>query len=69
MLLTLRAQVIGPILAGVRSPLLGRKPAAWIQIDRDYETLSIGMQTLFHQPGLAPVAASTQSCRSVSASS
>jgi hypothetical protein len=47
-LLTLRDQIIGPILAGVRSPRLGRKPAVWTQIDRDYEALRIGMQTLFH---------------------
>jgi hypothetical protein len=56
-LLTLRDQVIGPILAGVRSPRLGRKPAAWTQIDRDYETLRIGMQTLLHHLGLPPAAA------------
>jgi hypothetical protein len=55
-LLTLRDQIIGPILAGVRSPRLGRKPAAWTQIDRDYETLRIGMQTLFHHLGLTPAA-------------
>jgi hypothetical protein len=41
-LLTLRAQVIGPILAGVRSPRLGRKPAHWTAVDRDYETSRIG---------------------------
>jgi hypothetical protein len=52
-LLTLRDQVIGPILAGVRSPRLGRKPAHWTAIDRDYETLRIGMQALFHDLGIA----------------
>jgi hypothetical protein len=51
-LLTLRDQVIGPILAGVRSPRLGRKPAHWTAIDRDYETLRIGMQTLLHDLGI-----------------
>jgi hypothetical protein len=51
-LLTLRDQVIGPILAGVRSPRLGRKPAHWTAIDRDYETLRIGMQTLFLHLGI-----------------
>jgi hypothetical protein len=51
-LLTLRDQVIGPILAGVRSPRLGRKPAHLTAIDRDYETLRIGMQTLFHDLGI-----------------
>ena len=52
-LLTLRDQVIGPILAGVRSPRLGRKPAHWTAIDRDYESLRIGMQTLFADLGIA----------------
>jgi hypothetical protein len=51
-LLALRDQVIGPILASVRSPRLGRKPAHWTAIDRDYETLRISMQTLFHDLGI-----------------
>jgi hypothetical protein len=51
-LLALRDQVIGPILAGVRSPRLGRKPAHWTAVDRDYETLRIGMQTLFADLGI-----------------
>ena len=46
-LLTLRDHVIAPILAGVRSPRMGRKPKIWTAVDRDYETLRIGMQTLF----------------------
>jgi hypothetical protein len=50
--LVLRDQVLGPILAGVCSPWLGRKPAHWTRIDRDYETLRIGMQTLFHDLGI-----------------
>jgi hypothetical protein len=52
-LLTLRDQVIAPILAGVRSPRLGRKPAIWTPVDRDYETLRIGMQALFHHLGIS----------------
>jgi hypothetical protein len=40
-LLAVRDHVIGPILAGVRSPRLGRKPTHWTAIDRDYETLRI----------------------------
>jgi hypothetical protein len=56
-LLALRDQVIAPILAGVRSPRMGRKPAHWTLIDRDYETLRIGMQTLFRDLGITPVAA------------
>jgi hypothetical protein len=51
-LLTLREQVIAPILAGVRSPHLGRKPNTWTPLDRDYETLRINMQTLFHDLGI-----------------
>ncbi len=51
-LLTLRDQIIAPILAGVRSPRMGRKPAHWSTIDRDYETLRIHMQALFHDLGL-----------------
>ncbi len=56
-LLTLRDQVIAPILAGVRSPRLGRKPATWTRVDRDYETLRINMQTLFHDLGITTAAA------------
>jgi hypothetical protein len=51
-LLALRDQVISPILAGVRSPRQGRKPAHWTAIDRDYETLRIGMQNLFADLGI-----------------
>jgi hypothetical protein len=51
-LLTLGDQVISPLLAGVRSPRLGRKPAHWTAIDRDYESLRIGMQTLFADLGI-----------------
>jgi hypothetical protein len=56
-LLTLREQVIAPILAGVRSPRMGRKPATWTRVDRDYETLRINMQTLFHDLGITTEAA------------
>jgi hypothetical protein len=51
-LLTLRDHVIAPILAGVRSPRIGRKPRIWTVADRDYETLRIGMQTLFQHVGI-----------------
>ncbi|HTQ93809.1 MAG TPA: hypothetical protein VMK84_30365 [Streptosporangiaceae bacterium] len=51
-LLTLRDHVIVPILAGVRSPRMGRKPKIWTAVDRDYETLRIGMQTLFRHVGI-----------------
>jgi hypothetical protein len=58
-LLTLRDHVIGPVLAGVRSPRMGRKPKIWTAIDRDYEALRIGMQTLFRHVGIEapPIAA------------
>jgi hypothetical protein len=54
----LRDQVIAPILAGIRSPRMGRKPKAWTSIDRDYEQIRVNMQTLFddlarHDPGAA----------------
>ena len=52
-LLILRQHVIAPILAGVRSPHLGRKPKAWTAADRHYEQLRIGMQPLFHELGIA----------------
>jgi hypothetical protein len=51
-LLTLRDHVIVPILAGVRSPRMGRKPAIWTAVDRDYENLRISMQTLFRHVGI-----------------
>ena len=56
-LLALRDQVIAPILAGVRSPRRGRKPAHWTPIDRDYETLRTAMQALFDDLGITPTAA------------
>ncbi len=56
-LLALRDQVIAPILAGVRSPRRGRMPAHWTTVDRDYETLRIGMQALFGDLGIRPLAA------------
>ena len=51
-LLTLRNHVIAPILAGIRSPRMGPKPRIWTAADRDYETLRIGMQTLFRHLGI-----------------
>ena len=56
-MLTLRDQVITPILAGIRSPRRGRKPTHWTPVDRDYETLRIGMQNLFHDLGITAAAA------------
>jgi hypothetical protein len=51
-LLTLRDHVIAPILAGIRSPRMGRKPQNWTAAGRDYEALRIGMQTLFRHVGI-----------------
>jgi hypothetical protein len=51
--LALRDHVIAPILAGVRSPRRGRRPAHWTPVDSAYETLRIGMQTLFSHLGIA----------------
>jgi hypothetical protein len=56
-LLALRDHVIGPILAGVRSPRMGRKPAHWTRIDRRYESLRTGMQELFNDLGITTAAA------------
>ena len=57
-LLTLRDQVIAPILAAVRSPRMGRKPANWTRVDRDYERIRIDMQTLFNDLAIdTPLAA------------
>jgi hypothetical protein len=47
-LLTLREQVIAPILAGVRRPGPGRPPKTYTRIDRDYDNLRTGMRALFH---------------------
>jgi hypothetical protein len=56
-LLTLRDEVIAPILAGIRSPRQGRKPKTWTAIDRDYEQLRINLQTLFGHLGIQTAAA------------
>jgi len=56
-LLALRDHVIAPILAGVRSPRMGRKPTHWTRVDRDYETLRINMHALFHDLGITTGAA------------
>ncbi|MGH8914602.1 MAG: hypothetical protein ACRDZM_08830, partial [Acidimicrobiia bacterium] len=56
-LVTLRDQVIAPILAGVRSPRLGRKPANWTSVDRAYETLRVDMEALFEDLGITTDAA------------
>jgi hypothetical protein len=52
-MLALRDHIIAPILAGVRSPRMGRKPASWTPIDRHYEALRVRMQALFNDLGIA----------------
>jgi hypothetical protein len=61
LLFILRDHVIASILAGVRSPRLGRKTATWTPTDRHYEQLRIRTQPVFHQLGIA---AYTILCRS-----
>ena len=56
-LLTLRDQVVAPIVAGIRRPGPGRPPKSRTQIDRDYETLRAGMRTLFHDLAISTAAA------------
>jgi hypothetical protein len=56
-LLALREHVIAPLLAGVRSPRQGRNPTHWTAVDRQYETMRIGMQTLFSHLGIDTCAA------------
>src|SRR6266851_5474072 len=51
-LFILREHVVAPILAGIRSPRLGRKPSTWTSVDRHYEQLRIRMQPLFHELGI-----------------
>ena len=49
----MRDHVIAPILAGVRSPRMGRKPKVWTAVDRHYEQLRVELQSLFTDLGLA----------------
>jgi hypothetical protein len=56
-LLAPRGHVIAPILAGVRSPPMGRKPTNRTAVDRDYQALRIDMQTLFTHVGITALPA------------
>jgi hypothetical protein len=40
-------KVIAPILAGIRTPRMGRKPKGWTSTDRVYEQIQVNIQTLF----------------------
>jgi len=54
---TLRDDVIAPILAGVRSTHLGRKPSTWTAVDRNCEQIRIKMQALFADLAIDTLAA------------
>jgi hypothetical protein len=56
-LLTLRDQVVAPIVARICRPGPGRPPKSRTQIDRDYETLRAGMRALFHDLAISTAAA------------
>lgn len=56
-ILALRDNIISPIIAGVRVPRRGRRPATWTVIDQDYEHLRQGMHTLFDHLALNTTAA------------
>ena len=50
-LIALHDQVIAPTIAESRSPVAAATPH-WTRVDRDYETLRVGMQTLFYNLGI-----------------
>jgi hypothetical protein len=52
-LLTLRDQVIKPLLGGIGAPKRGRKPSTWTTLDRHYEQLRLDMQLVFQDLGIA----------------
>jgi hypothetical protein len=52
-LLVLREKVIQPLLAGIATPRLGRKPKNWSRIDQHYETLRLNMRGLLQELGVA----------------
>jgi hypothetical protein len=51
--LTLRDQVIKPVLSGTRLPKRGPKPSTWTTLDRHYEQLRLDMQLVFQDLGIA----------------
>jgi hypothetical protein len=52
-LLTLREQVIAPLLAGTADPRIRRTPRHWTDIDRHYQALRLEMMALFADIGIA----------------
>ena len=61
-LITVRDNIIAPLIAGIQTPRHGRPPKHWTSIDRDYETLRRDMKTLFTDLGIT-TALSTTTCR------
>jgi hypothetical protein len=52
-LLTLRNQVIKPLLGGFAAPKRGSRPSTWTSLDRHYEQLRLDMQDVFQDLGIA----------------
>ena len=52
-LVVLREKVMEPLLAGIATPRLGRKPKNWSCIDQHYETLRLNMRTRLQESGVA----------------
>ena len=52
-LLVLREHVIGPLLAGARTPPCASTPATWTLVDQHYQQLRLDMQPLFKELGIA----------------
>jgi hypothetical protein len=52
-LLVLREHVIGPLLAGARTPPRASEPPKWTLVDQHYRQLQLDMQPLFQELGIA----------------
>lgn len=46
-------KVIAPFITEIRTSRRGRPPKNWTQLDRDYETIRLDMQTLFNDLGIS----------------
>jgi hypothetical protein len=55
-LTTLRDQVLAPLLGAVRAPRTPTKRTTWTDVERDYETLRVDMETLFDDLGIVTAA-------------
>lgn len=56
-LLVLREHVLGPIIAGCRVPMRGRRPNTWTAVDQRYEAIRRDMLALFDDLGITTRAA------------